>query len=93
MDITLSQYLQALKPAERRAVAKEVGTSPAYLRHLAKGRKQTSLGLADALVAASGGLLDLEVLPLTDRARHQLRARVAAGVRERIARAEAGTTD
>jgi hypothetical protein len=90
MDITLSQFLQALRPTQRRALAEEAGTSPAYLRHLAKGRKQTSLGLADALVAASGGLLDLEALPLTARARHQLRAREAAREREHVARSEDG---
>lgn len=64
-----------LAPSEREALADKLGTSVAYLRHIAYRRKQISLGLADALVAALGNGLVVEDLPLAPDARrhHEIR--------------------
>lgn len=68
-------YWQGLKAADRDAFAKNVGTSIGYCHQIAYGEKRVELGLADAIVAHSDGQLDLEDLPLTDRAVFQQKAR------------------
>lgn len=71
-------YWQGLKAADRDAFAKNVGTSIGYCHQIAYGDKRVELGLADAIVAHSGGLLGLDDLPLTSRAVFQQRARRGA---------------
>jgi hypothetical protein len=63
--------------AERASLAAAAGSTVSYCEQIARGTKQISLGLAEALVAQSGGALQLEDMPLSVRARNQLHARAA----------------
>jgi hypothetical protein len=65
-------YYETLTPAEKREIAATLETSALYLSHIARGRKRLSLGMALAIVAASGSVIKADDLPLTERARAQL---------------------
>lgn len=69
-------FYQSLTPEGRSDFANKTGTTLGYLQQLAYGGKRIELGLADVLVAASGGLLSLDRLNLTPRAEFQRTARV-----------------
>jgi hypothetical protein len=69
-------YWQRLTSAERVSFASAIGSTPGYCHQIAYGSKEIELGLADAMVANSGGGLSLEALPLTQRAEFQSRARL-----------------
>jgi hypothetical protein len=64
-------FYQGLLPDRREAFAKAVGSTVGYCHQIAYGNKRIELGLADAIVAASSGALQLDDLPLTARAEHQ----------------------
>ncbi|HAX23080.1 MAG TPA: hypothetical protein DCY64_22690 [Hydrogenophaga sp.] len=72
-------YFTGLPIAERESFAQQAGTSRGYCNQVAYANKQIELGMADVFVAVSGGILDLDNLPLTDRAAAQriIRERVA----------------
>lgn len=59
----------------REEFAASVGTTVGYCHQIAYGNKRIELGLADAMVARSGGGLSLDSLPLTDKAVFQHRSR------------------
>lgn len=71
MDMTFKTFFLGLAAAERKEYAGRAGSTEGYLLQVAYGNKLVELGMADALVAASGGVLKLEMLPLTDRAKQQ----------------------
>lgn len=68
-------FYQALPPDERSKFAASSGTTVGLLHQLAYTDKEIELGLADVMVAKSGGKLSLASLPLTDRAKFQHEAR------------------
>ncbi|WP_422460280.1 MULTISPECIES: transcriptional regulator [unclassified Endozoicomonas] len=51
----LITYYKQLNAEQKRALAKNVGTSLAYLRHLAHGRKMASHKLVKKIVTATDG--------------------------------------
>lgn len=65
-------YYRNLSGDQRKELADKIGTSVGYCHQIAYG-KHIELGLADAIAAATG--LQLDQLPLTERARTQDRAR------------------
>lgn len=73
----LGVLLAALSPVDRQAFAASASSTLGYLRHVARGRRNLTLGLADALVAAAKRLpagsapLSLDDLPLTASAAQQ----------------------
>ena len=75
-------YYQSLPTQEREAFAEKVGTTTGYCNQLMYGDKRIELGLADAMVAVSGGALTLAELSLTDRAvfQEQVRRTESTGV-------------
>lgn len=83
----LGKLLGALCPVQRAAFAASVASTPGYLRHVAAGRRQLTLGMADALVSASQALpaafealrLTLDDLPLGVAAEHQRALREGRG--------------
>lgn len=75
MDETFKKFFLGLAQADREVYAKRAGSSVGYLLQIAYGNKGVELGMADAMVAAAGGALKLDHLPLTDRAREQRRIR------------------
>lgn len=77
MDETFKTYFLGMAQADREVYAARAGSSVGYLLQIAYGNKQVELGMADAMVAASGSVLKLDHLPLTDRAREQHRIRSA----------------
>jgi hypothetical protein len=81
-------FYQGLAAKDRETFAEKIGTSPGYCHQIAYGMKQIELGLADAIVAHSGGKLGLADLPLTDRATFQHKAR--SGGRQRRSTDKAG---
>lgn len=76
-------FYQGLPASERETFAAKVGTSVGYLHQIAYGAKNIELGLADAIVTASGKALKLADLPLTERAKFQNVARQWDGITER----------
>lgn len=64
-------HYQSLPVSEREAFAKKLGTTVGYCNQLVHGGKSIELGLADAIVAVTGGVVTLAELPLTQRARYQ----------------------
>lgn len=73
----LKPYLSILDGQGRAEFAALCGTSVPMLRQIAGGFKHVELGFADVLVAVSRGVLTLDELPLTPRAREQARIRAA----------------
>ena len=69
-------YLGLPRP-DREAFAAKIGSTVGYCHQLAYGKKQVELGMADVIVASSGGVIEIEALPLTERARFQRVARIA----------------
>ena len=53
------QYIDEYGSAVAENLAKRAGTNMAYFRQIANGHRNASINLADALVAASDGELDL----------------------------------
>lgn len=70
-------YYLGLPQLERASFAETVGTTLGYCRQLAYGEKRIELGMADVMVAVSGGVLTLDGLNLTQRAVYQDRVRRA----------------
>lgn len=68
-------FYSSLSTQERADFAEKVGTTTGYCNQLVYGDKRLELGLADAMVAVSGGRLSLAELNLTDRAAFQERVR------------------
>jgi hypothetical protein len=68
-------YYLDLSQQDRADFAEKIGTTTGYCHQLAYGDKRIELGLADAMVAVSGGALTLLELNLTDRAVFQANAR------------------
>lgn len=64
-------YFLALDAETRKAYADSAGSTVGYLTQVAYGNKQLELGFADVLVAVAGGKLELDDLPLTERAQAQ----------------------
>jgi len=52
-------YIDTYGTDAAEALAKKAGTNMAYFRQIANGHRNASINLADALVAASDGELDL----------------------------------
>lgn len=70
--MSFKTFYLSLTPAERVVFSEQAGTTTGLCHQLAySGAKQVELGLADAMVAVSGGRLSLDDIPLTDRARFQ----------------------
>jgi hypothetical protein len=74
-------YWQGLKVPERDALAQNIGTSIGYCHQIAYGGKRVELGLADAIVMHTDGIVTLDDLPLTGRAVFQRAARGGAKVK------------
>lgn len=56
IDLTLEQYLDSLPDAAaKRFFAERLGTSYDYLKHLAKGRRNITEGMAIAIERESAG--------------------------------------
>jgi hypothetical protein len=68
-------YYLGLDPAEREPFAKSLGTSTGYCLQLCYADKKIELGFADVVVAKTKGKVKYSELPLTDRARKQIKAR------------------
>jgi hypothetical protein len=68
-------YYLGLTPLARDQFAEKASTSRGYCNQIAYASKQIELGMADVFVVLSGGILTLEELPLTDRAKQQLKVR------------------
>jgi hypothetical protein len=83
MAVDFKTYYLGLDTEQRQAFAEKVGTSTGYCHQLAYGSKHVELGLADAIVAAAGGSITLDELPLTQRAKHQREVRGWDGKTER----------
>ncbi len=64
-------FFREMPPLDRAEFAARAGSTVGYLDQVAYGNKQIELGLADVLVALSGGELTLDDVPLTDRAKRQ----------------------
>lgn len=67
-------FYRQLTPDQREAFAQKVHTTVGYCHQIACGTKRIELGLADAIVAVApgfGGVVTLEELELTERARAQ----------------------
>ncbi len=69
MDKFKTHYLK-LSVNERESLAQQAGTTRGTLNQVVYGGKQIELGLADCLVALCTGI-DLDDLPLTERAQRQ----------------------
>jgi hypothetical protein len=69
MDKFKTHYLK-LPVNERESLAQQAGTTRGTLNQVVYGGKQIELGLADCLVALCAGI-DLDDLPLTERAQRQ----------------------
>jgi hypothetical protein len=69
--MSFRDYFLGLDSDQRAAYAERSGSTVGYLLQIAYGNKQVELGLADVLVAQAGGHLDLNGLPLTERALDQ----------------------
>jgi hypothetical protein len=65
------RFFMALAPDERSAFAVRANTSVGYLTQVAYGNKRLELGFADVLSSLSGGLVQLNELPLTENAARQ----------------------
>lgn len=57
-----SIYWQSMTAKDKRALAKSVGTTTSYLRHIMHGRKKAGFNLATQLHIATKGALDKSVL-------------------------------
>ena len=68
-------YYLKLSTTERDLFVEKASTSRGYCNQIAYANKQIELGMADVFVALSGGNLTLDELPLTDRAKQQLKVR------------------
>ena len=71
-------FFFGLPIAERESFAQQAGTTRGYLNQVAYSNKRVELGMADVLVAVSGGQLRLDDLPLTDNAQRQRAIREGA---------------
>ena len=71
-------YFFGLPVAERESFAQQAGTTRGYLNQVAYSNKRVELGMADVLVAVSGGRLRLDDLPLTENAQRQRAIREGA---------------
>jgi hypothetical protein len=78
-DMDFKTFFTNLPVAERESFAQQAGTSRGYCNQVAYANKQIELGMADVFVALGGGHLNLDELPLTDRAIAQ------RAIRERVA--------
>ncbi len=56
------EFIEKVSLEEVERVANDAGTKMAYLNHIAFGRKNASVPLADRLVKASGGRLEFDLL-------------------------------
>ncbi|WP_325435601.1 hypothetical protein [Pseudomonas nitroreducens] len=60
MSTQIKEWLTSASEEERKRVAGAAATSVAYLYQLAGGHRLASLGLANRLCEATGGLLTIE---------------------------------
>ncbi len=70
-------YFFSLPVPARVCFAERCNTTRGFLTQVAYKNKRIGLGLADVICAQSGGLVDLDGLPLTDQAAVQRRQRIA----------------
>lgn len=74
--MSFKTYYLSLTVVERVRFAAQVGTTVGLCHQLIyTDTKRVELGLADAMVAVSGGRLTLDDIPLTDRAQYQREVR------------------
>jgi len=57
-----SIYWQSMTAKDKQALAKAVGTTASYLRHIMHGRKKAGFNLAIQLHTATNGDLDKSIL-------------------------------
>lgn len=85
-------YWQGLSAEQRERFASDAGTKASYCHQIAFGDKRLELGMADALVAVSGGGLTLDDLPLSARAQRQRVIRAGKPPRKRSGQTLQGAT-
>lgn len=78
--VSFKDFYLGLSADERAAFASRAGTTTGYCNKLIYGGAKVELGLADVMVAASGGRLVHDGIPMTDRAMNQMHARSALGL-------------
>lgn len=66
-----------MTPTEREVFAASAGSTPGTLTQVAYGHKSIELGFADVLCALSKRKVDMDSLPLTERAQRQRSIREA----------------
>jgi hypothetical protein len=85
----LRDYFFGLPKADRSRYADRAGTTVGVVTQLAYGHKKAELGLADCLVAAAAGAVNLDGIPMTDRAKRQLAIRATPALPATPAEAQA----
>jgi hypothetical protein len=75
MATSFKNFYQGLPIEGRAKFATRAGTTVGYCNKLVYGGAKVELGLADVMVAASGGKLAHGDIPMTERAIKQLMAR------------------